>query len=116
MNIEEFREYCVSKPGVSESFPFDQNTLVFKVGGKMFVLVDVDIFESFNAKNAPDRNIELRELYTGITPGYHMSKVHWNTIKLDGSVPDKLIKELIDVSYQLVFSSLTKVIRESIKS
>ena len=116
MNIEEFRTYCISKPGVSESFPFDQSTLVFKVGGKMFILVDVDLFESFNAKNLPDRNIELRELYTGITPGYHMSKVHWNTIKLDGSVPYKLVKELIDVSYQLVFNSLSKSIRDSIKS
>lgn len=116
MNIEEFRTYCISKPGVSESFPFDQSTLVFKVGGKMFILVNVDVYESFNAKNLPDRNIELRELHTGITPGYHMSKVHWNTIKLDGSIPNQLIKELIDVSYQLVFNSLSKSIRDSIKS
>lgn len=116
MNIEEFRNYCIGKPGVSESFPFDQSTLVFKVGGKMFVLINVDLFESFNAKNLPDRNIELRELYSAITPGYHMSKVHWNTIKLDGSLANQLIKELIDVSYDLVFNSLSKSIRESIKS
>jgi predicted DNA-binding protein (MmcQ/YjbR family) len=116
MNIEEFRTYCISKPGVSESFPFDQSTLVFKVGGKMFILVNVDVYESFNAKNLPDRNIELRELHPGITPGYHMSKVHWNTIKLDGSITNQLIKELIDVSYQLVFNSLSKSIRDSIKS
>lgn len=116
MNIEEFRDYCIRKHGVTESFPFDAKTLVFKVGGKMFVLVDVDEFESFNAKNDPLVNIELRERYSGVLPGYHMNKQHWNTVKLDGSVPEKVILELIDISYKMIYSSLPKKIQESIKS
>lgn len=102
MNIEEFREYCISKPGVTEEFPFDANTLVFKVMGKMFALTDlVDEF-SLNLKCDPEHAIELREQFPAIRPGYHMNKVHWNTVKMDGSLNQKLILELIDHSYQLV--------------
>ena len=79
MNIEEYREYCIGKPGVTEGFPFDLNTLVFKVMGKMFALTNVDLFVSINLKCDPDYAIELREQYEGIKPGYHMSKKHWNT-------------------------------------
>ena len=106
MNIEEFREYCIAKPGVTEEFPFDENTLVFKVVGKMFALTDlVDEF-SLNLKCDPERAIELRDQYPAIQPGYHMNKTHWNTMKMDGLIPEKLIFELIDHSYQLVVDKL----------
>jgi len=102
MNIEEFRAYCIAKPGVTEEFPFDESTLVFKVMGKMFAFtVLVDEFR-INLKCDPERAIELRERYPAIIPGYHMNKVHWNTIRIDGSISDQLILELIDHSYQLV--------------
>ncbi len=115
MNIEDFRAWCMAKPGVEESFPFDENTLVFKVGGKMFCALDVDEFESFNAKCDPDRAIELRERYSGIVPGYHMSKKHWNTVMADGSVPDELMKQLVDESYNLVLNVLPRKTRDSIQ-
>jgi predicted DNA-binding protein (MmcQ/YjbR family) len=108
MNIEEFRDYCISKPGVTEEFPFDENTLVFKVIGKMFALTDlVDDF-SLNLKCDPERAIELRDQYPAIQPGYHMNKAHWNTVKMDGSIGESLIRELIDHSYQLVVDKLPK--------
>jgi predicted DNA-binding protein (MmcQ/YjbR family) len=108
MNIEEFRDYCISKPGVTEEFPFDENTLVFKVMGKMFALTDlVDDF-SLNLKCDPERAIELRDQYAAIQPGYHMNKAHWNTVKMDGSISESLIHELIDHSYQLVVDKLPK--------
>jgi len=116
MNIEAFRAYCIAKKGVTESFPFDENTLVFKVGGKMFIALDVDEFESFNAKCLPERAIQLREQYPGIIPGYHMNKKHWNTIMADGSVPDELIKELVDHSYDLVVAGLPKAARENLQA
>lgn len=106
MDIESYREHCIWKPGVTEEFPFDQNTLVFKVMGKMFSATDVDQFESINVKCDPELAIELRERYAAVLPGYHMNKKHWNTIKLDGSIPDALIYEWIDHSYQLVVNSL----------
>lgn len=108
MNIEEFREYCIAKPGVTEEFPFDESTLVFKVMGKIFALTDlVDEF-SLNLKCDPERAIALREQYAAIQPGYHMNKAHWNTIKMDGSLSQKLILELIDHSYDLVVDKLPK--------
>lgn len=108
MNIEEYRDYCLHKAGVTEHFPFDNNTLVFKVMGKVFALADVDLFQSINLKCDPDRAVQLRESYPGIIPGYHMNKTHWNTVQMDGSVPDKLAYELIDHSYDLIVSSLSK--------
>lgn len=116
MNIEDYREYCISKKGVTEEFPFDEKTLVFKVVGKMFALCDVDEFRSMNLKCDPERAIELRENYSGINAGYHMNKKHWNTIDCDGSVEDDLCKELIDHSYDLVVSKLTKKDREFLKN
>jgi len=108
MNIEELREYCLSKKGVTESFPFDEVTLVFKVSGKMFALTDlVDDF-SVNLKCDPEKAVELREQFPSVIPGYHMNKQHWNTIFIDGSVNDSLLKEWIDHSYLLVVKSLTK--------
>lgn len=108
MNIEEFRDYCLSLKAVREEFPFDDQTLVFKVKGKIFALADVDIFESINLKCDPEEAIELRERYPAVRPGYHMSKVHWNTILMDGSIPDTQLKDWIRKSYGLVVKKLPK--------
>ena len=113
MTITFFREYCLSKPGTSEDTPFDENTLCFKVGGKIFAIIDIELFESVNLKCDPERAVELREQYPGIVPGYHMNKKHWNTVMFDGSVSDKLILELVDHSYELVLNSLPKKIKEN---
>lgn len=112
MNIEEFRDYCITKPAVTEAFPFDEVTLVFKVAGKMFALTSLDKEFSMNLKCDPERAIELREEYPAIQPGYHMSKKHWNTVFADGSIKDDFLRELIDHSYELVVKSLTKKVRE----
>jgi predicted DNA-binding protein (MmcQ/YjbR family) len=114
MNIEEYRDLCMSFSGVTEGFPFDGNTLVFKVMGKMFALTDVDEFRSINLKADPEYCIELREMYSGINPGYHMSKKHWNTVETDGSVDDELIVKLIKDSYDLVVSGLTRKLKEEL--
>ena len=106
MNISDFREYCLAKKGATESFPFDEKTLVFKVI-KMFALTDIEGFKSVNLKCNPERAIELRETYQGIKPGFHMNKTHWNTVSIDSDVPEKLILELIDHSYDLIVNSLT---------
>jgi predicted DNA-binding protein (MmcQ/YjbR family) len=116
MNIEEVREYCLGKKGAEETFPFGDDTLVFKVGGKVFLLASIDEGNRFNAKCDPERAIELRERYSEITPGYHMNKKHWNTVYTDGSLSLTLLKEIIDHSYELVFDSLPKKIREEIKA
>ena len=109
MNVEELRGYCLSKKAVTEEFPFDANTLVFKVMGKMFALIALErLPPQTNLKCDPERAIALRETYDGvIIPGYHMSKVHWNTLFLD-KLPSKIIFELVDHSYDLVVSKLTK--------
>jgi predicted DNA-binding protein (MmcQ/YjbR family) len=117
MNIEEFREYCLSKKGVTESFPFDESTLVFKVMNKMFALSGLEHHPAkANLKCEPDRSELLREEYYGlITPGFHMSKLHWNTIELEKNLPDDLIIELIDHSYDLVVGGLTRKMREALE-
>ena len=117
MNVEEFRNCCLAKKGVTEEFPFDASTLVFKVMGKMFALVPLERLPSqANLKCDPERAIELREKHDGlIAPGYHMSKVHWNTLYL-ANLPAKLIVELIDQSYDLVVSKLTKKLKEELDS
>lgn len=114
MNIEDFREYCLSKPAVTEAFPFDENVLVFKVGGKIFSLCDINSFSSINLKCDPEYAIELREQYNGVTPGFHMNKKHWNTVLLNQDVDAKLLKHLIDHSYTQVFKSLTKKLQAEI--
>ncbi len=112
MNIEEFRSYCIAKKGVTEEFPFDERTLVFKVMGKMFALSGLERTPSqVNLKCGPERAISLREEFDGtIIPGYHMSKVHWNTLFLE-QLPPQLITELIDHSYDLVIAKFTKKLR-----
>ena len=118
MNIEQFYEYCLGKKGETEHFPFDEDTLVFKVGGKMFALSSLKEWENgnpaANLKCDPDWALELRGQYDDIQAGYHMSKVHWNTVKVNGSVSDAFLKELIDHSYDLVFKSLTKKLQEEV--
>ena len=111
MNIESFRDFCLTKKGVSEDFPFDEQTLVFKVMGKMFALTDVDYFKSVNLKCDPEWAIELREKYAAIIPGYHMNKKHWNTVAIDGSLSDLFIEELISHSYKCVVEKLPKVLK-----
>ncbi|MFV8343407.1 MmcQ/YjbR family DNA-binding protein [Flavobacterium sp. XS2P39] len=119
MNLETYYEYCLTKKGVTEHFPFDEDTLVFKVGGKMFALSSLNQWEngspSINLKCDPERAQELRAQYDAIRPGFHMSKIHWNTIAVNTDVPDVLIKELIDHSYELVFKSLTKKMRSEVQ-
>lgn len=102
MNIEELREYCLSLPGVSEHFPFDETTLVFKVNGKMFALTDLEGPLSVNLKCDPELAVELRERYPSVKPGYHMNKIHWNTVEIDGTVGDATLIEWIGMSYNLV--------------
>ncbi len=111
MNIEEFYEFCLQLPYTTESFPFDKTTLVFKVKNKMFALADVDSFESINLKCDPEHAILLREKYHAVQTGYHMSKKHWNTVVLDGSIPNQQIKDWIVDSYKLVVASLPKAER-----
>lgn len=112
MNVEAFREYCIAKKGVTEEFPFDEHTLVFKVMGKMFALSALQRTPSqVNLKCDPERSSSLREEFDGtIIPGYHMSKVHWNTLFLE-QLPPKLIMELVDHSYNLVIAKFTKKLR-----
>ncbi|MCG2419915.1 MmcQ/YjbR family DNA-binding protein [Aequorivita sp. F47161] len=118
MNIEEFREYCTCKKGVTESFPFGENTLVFKVMGKMFALAAIENYPATaNLKCDPEWAIELREEHDGlIIPGYHMSKKHWNTVELEPNLPNKLVLELIDHSYDLVVKSLTKKLQTELQN
>lgn len=111
MFLDDLRNHCIEKPGVTEGFPFDKSTLVFKVFGKMFALVDVDVFEVINLKCDPEKAVELRESYQGIQPGYHMNKTHWNSVYLNEDVSDQLLVELIDHSYELVYTSLPKKVR-----
>ncbi|MCH2223174.1 MAG: MmcQ/YjbR family DNA-binding protein [Crocinitomicaceae bacterium] len=112
MNIEEYRTYCLSKNATTESFPFDETTLVFKVAGKMFALTKVDLFETVNLKCDPERSIELRETFNGVNAGFHMNKKHWNTVTINSDVSRELLLELIDHSYDLVVKSLTKKVRD----
>lgn len=115
MNIEGLREYCISKAGVSESFPFDEETLVFKVMDKMFALTGLNKELFVNLKCDPDKAIELRQEFNCVSPGYHMSKKHWNTVIIDGSVSVDQVKEWIDDSYNLIVAGLTKKKRDELE-
>jgi predicted DNA-binding protein (MmcQ/YjbR family) len=108
VNIETFRQYCLGKKGVTEEFPFGQETLVFKVMGKMFALTNIEDFSSINLKVDPENSTELQEKHPAVQPGYHMNKRHWITVLINGSLPDKLIRGWIDDSYELVVQKLTK--------
>ncbi len=109
MNIEAFRDYCLSKKGVEETFPFGEETLVFKVMGKMFALTGLTDEEfKVNLKCDPQKVIELREKYEEILPGWHMNKKHWNTVSFEGNLKEELLIDLIDHSYDLVVQKLKK--------
>lgn len=114
MNIEELRTYCISKEYATESFPFNETALVFKVG-KIFAIVDIDKKEYINLKGYPDENLELRASYMGVKPGFHMNKKHWNSVYFNSDVDDVLLRKLIDDSYDLIRTSLTKKQRENLK-
>ena len=109
MNIEEFRTYCLEKPYVTEEFPFGPETLVYKVAGKMFALTGLDSSEfSVNLKSDPNYSLELREKFPEVQPGYHMNKLHWNTVDFEGGLSDEFLSELIDLSYNRVVETLPK--------
>lgn len=115
MNIESFREYCLKKAATIETTPFGPDNIVFKVEGKMFALAALDeVPPAVNLKCDPDLALELRDRYEQVTPGYHMNKKHWNTVVLDGVIPGREIKKMIDDSYQLVVQSLPKAKREKL--
>ena len=116
MDIETFRDYCLHKKGVEETFPFDNVTLVFKVMGKMFALTGLDneVFE-VNLKADPEWSPELREQYPDIRPGFHMNKNHWNTVHFEGELSDKFLLELIDHSYDMVVKGLTKKLKKELE-
>jgi predicted DNA-binding protein (MmcQ/YjbR family) len=118
MNIQNLYEYCLSKKGVTEHFPFDTDTLVFKVGGKMFCLTSLKDWENniptLNLKCDPEKAQELRADYQAVKEGYHMSKTHWNTVSYNSDISNKMILELINHSYDLVFNSLTKKLQAEI--
>ncbi len=117
MNIEEIRVFCLSFKGVEEGFPFDNNTLVFKVGGKIFLLLALNASPiQFNVKCEPELAIKLREKYPFVLPGYHMNKRHWNTIVCDDTTSKKLIFEWIKNSHNLVFETLPKSLKLTLEN
>ena len=117
MNVEEIRKYCISKPGVTEGFPFNDTALVFKVAGKMFALLDLsEEARGISLKCDPELAIELREQHNEVTPAWHFNKQHWNGVDIQGSVSDSNIKEWIDYSYELVVQGLKKRDREVLES
>jgi len=111
MNIEEIRNYCIAKKGVTESFPFNETTLVFKVMNKMFCLLSLDSAR-ISLKNDPEKNEMLRAQYPAIIPGYHLNKTHWNTIELNETVPPGLLQKMIDESYEIIIKSLPKKVQK----
>ena len=120
MHIEQLRDYCITKKGVTEHFPFDDVTLVFKVMNKMFALSGLNSWEQndakINLKCDPEKALELRDEYESINPGWHMNKKHWNTITLNNDVSDEFAFQLIDHSYDLIVKGLTKKLQEELKS
>jgi len=116
MNVKEFRNYCLNKNGVTETFPFGKDTLVYKVMGKMFALTGLEEEFRINLKCDPELAIELRERYPSVIPGYHMNKKHWNTVIVNGLISDETLKEWIDNSYELVVESLSKKLKSELKS
>lgn len=115
IELEDVREYCLLLPEVTEGYPFGEDHLVFKVKDKMFCLMSLEAFPStMNLKCEPDRAIELREQYDGIAPGYHMNKKHWNTLTLDGSIPDDVVLDLVRHSFDRVVKGLKKSERDEI--
>lgn len=116
IKLDDLRKYCISKKGAVEDFPFDFSTLTFKVCDKIFALTDINSEKlRVNLKCAPEQSLHLRTLYTQITPGYHMNKKHWNTVLIDGVIPDQEIYLMIDQSYELIVAGLKKSLRDTLK-
>ncbi len=115
MQIESLREYCLQQPGAEETMPFGDDTLVFKVGGKIFLLVSLKEANRFNVKCNPDLAIELRERYSEVQPGFHMNKANWNTVYFNGSLTEKQLLEMIDHSYQLIVGGLPKKTQQGLQ-
>ncbi len=118
MTIEDYHLFCLSLPNTFEDFPFDNKTMVFKVGAnkvdsKIFALTHIDTFEYINLKIDPKKSLELQERYDAITPGYHMNKKHWISVSMDESLPDEFIEDLILDSYNLVIKSLPKKVKDA---
>src|SRR5437879_1630821 len=112
MDAVEFREYCLTKPNATEGTPFGETVLVFKVAGKMFALMSLDeVPATTNLKCDPDLALELRDRYEQVRPGYHMNKKHWNTVEIEGGIPEPELRKMIDHSYELVVKSLPKAQR-----
>jgi predicted DNA-binding protein (MmcQ/YjbR family) len=117
MDLELIREYCLSKPGGTEDMPFGEDVLVFRVGGKMFALAALDeVPPRVNLKCDPDRALQLRDRYEQVTPGYHMNKKHWNTVKIERGIPITELRKMIDHSYELVTKNLPKAKRKKLKN
>jgi predicted DNA-binding protein (MmcQ/YjbR family) len=114
MNLELIREYCLSKKGVTEEYPFDEVSPVYKVIGKIFLIASIEHPPGINIKAAPEDIVDMRERYESVVPGYHMNKTHWNTVYLDGTIPSKLILEWIDNSYNLIAAKLKKADRDKL--
>ena len=116
MHIEDFRTYCLDKPGVTEGFPFGEDTLVFKVMGKIFAITGLDAIPfRVNLKCDPQYALELRDAHPQIVPGWHMNKQHWNTVFFEDGLPEDLLRSLIDHSYDLIVASLNKKLQEELK-
>ena len=115
MDLEQFREYCLSRVAATESMPFGEGVLVFKVAGKMFALASLDEFPTTaNLKCDPDLALELRDRYEQVRPGYHMNKKHWNTVEIDSGVPEAELRKMIEHSYDLVVRALSKAQRDQL--
>lgn len=114
MNLQNIIDHCTAKPGSSQDFPFDESTLVIRVAKKMFALINLNTPHRINLKCEPLTALELRRKHKAVTAGYHMNKKHWNTVNLDGTIPEDLIFKWIDDSYNLVLKSLTKTERQNV--
>ena len=116
MNIEQLRDFCLNLKGSSEGFPFNETVLVFKVMGKIFLLTNLEGDFQITIKNDPEKIMNMREEYPSVKPGYHVSKKYWNTIDMDGSIKDQLLREWIVESYESVAQSLTRKLKEELKN
>ncbi len=116
MNIEQLREFCLSLKGSSEGFPFNETVMVFKVMGKIFLLTNLEGDFRITIKNDPEKIIQMREEYPAVIPGYHVSKKYWNTVEMDGSIKDQILREWITESYESVAASLSKKLKEELKN
>lgn len=115
MNLEQVRNFCLSKKGATETLPFDEDTPVYKVMNKIFLLANLTTPYSINIKCDPEKAVELREKYDDVVPGYHMNKIHWNTVYIETTIPDKLFYEWIDHSYNLIVKGLKRKDREELE-